>query len=312
MRILIALAMLTLSSLSAASDDAFKSIYMQFEATFKSRDADKVSKWLSENYELLQTMSFPGVGLVGGDKSSKKKILSYMHSGIRLDSYPPSKLSDIRVKIIKNNEFCGYSSVHIPNKSMGRNKDSEMAQDRKVCFRLEGGKYVVYKHTIETYMMDKSAENHSISDDIQALSQFSQEAQQAGNRLVGKGEKILPETHKALLNKSSNLKLIMQLVTVLGQIGDPRSIGPIIKAAKMHPDNPFIYQNALRSFAFMTPTRETDAFAEDQLINDRPRIMQRMALYYLAMHKDRRARKWVDKRKKPGQRAIFSNILKPD
>ena len=135
----------------------------------------------------------------------------------------------------------------------------------------------------------------SISDDIQALSEFGQEAQQAAWRLAEADTAILPEAHSVLLDNNSNLKLVIQLITVLGQIGDASSIGPIIQAAQKYPDNPFIHQNALQGFALMQQTPETYAFAAAQLNNDRPVIMQRTALWYFAKHKDQRARKWVNK-----------------
>ena len=135
----------------------------------------------------------------------------------------------------------------------------------------------------------------SVSEDIQILSQFSKEAQLAAYRLVEADTAILPEAHSVLLNDNSNLKLVIQLITVLGQIGDASSIGPIIQAAQKNPDNTFIYQNALLTFANIPQTQDTYNFAAAQLNNERPRIMQRTALWYFAKHKDVRAKKWVNK-----------------
>lgn len=148
---------------------------------------------------------------------------------------------------------------------------------------------------VSGFFFFSSAFAQSISDDIQALSEFSKEAQLAAYRLAEADITILAEAHSVLLDENSNVKLVMQLITVLGQIGDASSIDPIIQAAQKYPDNPFIHQNALQAFALMPQTQDTYNFAAAQLDNERPFIMQRTALWYFAKHKDVRAKKWLNK-----------------
>ena len=124
------------------------------------------------------------------------------------------------------------------------------------------------------------------SSDIQALTEYSREAQRAALRLVDRGTSILPEAHRLLQDKEPQPpKLLLQLVTVVGEIGHPASIVPLIAVARNHPDNTYINHNALLELARMPPTSDAVAFANEVLASSRTFHAKRTALYFFATHK---------------------------
>lgn len=124
-----------------------------------------------------------------------------------------------------------------------------------------------------------------IAADIQQLAEYSQEAKLAGLRLVDAGVAILPQAHAVLIDGNQPPKLLLQLATIVGEIGDPSSIGPLTTAARNHPENAYINHNALLGLARMSPTAEAIEFAEEVLTSDRPYHSKRTALYFFAAHK---------------------------
>lgn len=145
------------------------------------------------------------------------------------------------------------------------------------------------------FLLTSNSSLADISADIQALAQFSGDAKRAGYRLLNEGLAILPEAHSSITSSQSNLQQKMQLMTLLGEIGDASSVDYIITAAKQHPDNTYIQINALNALSILPQTPSSFNYAADHLRKPSSPQAQRSALWYFAKHKDSRALPWARK-----------------
>jgi len=136
----------------------------------------------------------------------------------------------------------------------------------------------------------------SIEEDIQALVQYSAEAQSAGQRLVEQGFDAISELHATLDTPSIPFEQKMQLIAVLGEMGYPESANLIIQTAKASSDNRYLYQVALLSLAKFKPTDTITSFVNQQLADtNRDALIQRSALTYYAQQPHPDANQWVEK-----------------
>jgi len=137
-----------------------------------------------------------------------------------------------------------------------------------------------------------------IEDDIQAMSRYGNVAQQAGQRLVERGVSALGYIHQALENPKS-FPQQMQLITVLGEIGDSESVELIIDTAE-HSNSQYVYQNALLSLPKFAQQDETIEFVNKQLANEKQHpLIQRSALTYYSQQPHQDAYQWVKKYNQP-------------
>jgi HEAT repeat protein len=133
-----------------------------------------------------------------------------------------------------------------------------------------------------------------IEDDIQAIAQYSSKAREAGQRLVERGIGALGHIHHALENPVS-FQQQMQLITVLGEIGDPDSVEIIIETTKKSKSR-YLYQNSLLALAKFEQQKETIDFVNKQLVNvNYDPLVQRSALTYYAQQPHQDAFNWVKK-----------------
>ena len=134
-----------------------------------------------------------------------------------------------------------------------------------------------------------------IEQDIQAMSNYGGAAQQAGERLVERGYDALNDLHAALLDPSATFPQKMQLITVLGEIGDSSSAEPIMQVAADMPDSKYLYQNTLLALSKLEPAQPVTDFVDQQLAqSDRDPLIQRTALAYYAHNPTVEASHWVD------------------
>ncbi|MFK5947220.1 MAG: hypothetical protein QM500_00430 [Methylococcales bacterium] len=137
-----------------------------------------------------------------------------------------------------------------------------------------------------------------IEQDIQAMSQYGNAAQQAGQRLVERGVSALGHIHQALENPQS-FPQQMQLITVLGEIGDSDSVNLIIDIAE-HSNSQYVYQNALLALPKFEQQDGTIEFVNKQLANEKQHpLIQRSALTYYSQQPHPDAHQWVTKYNQP-------------
>ncbi len=135
-----------------------------------------------------------------------------------------------------------------------------------------------------------------MEEDIQALSRFDQKAKIAGIRLIERGDEILSVAHGVLADANSPYPQRLQLLYVLGEIGNLDSVPEIIHAIEDFPNNRYLYQNALLALSNFEPTKEINAFVNRQLkVTKRDPIIQRSALNYYAKQPHDDADQWVEK-----------------
>jgi hypothetical protein len=134
----------------------------------------------------------------------------------------------------------------------------------------------------------------TIEADIQSLSGFGARAQAAGERLVERGQSILPAAHAALEDPATNMPLKMQLVTVLGEVGAAESADVLITVAETYKGDRYLYQNTLLALAKLPPDKNAAAFADRQLSQPKndPLIL-RSALWYHAQRPSANSAQWA-------------------
>lgn len=176
---------------------------------------------------------------------------------------------------------------------------AEKARAQQQRQRVKAEKYRQAQQQKMQALYDQHASPDGIRKDIQALSHFGSEARQAGYWLVRVGPAILPYAHKALHDPASNAKLKMQLMTVLGEIGDLSSTPHIIATAQTYQDNAYIYQNAFLALSKIPQTQQARAFADSLLSGNHSALSQRSALVWYAQHRDQSASHWARKYSEP-------------
>lgn len=134
-----------------------------------------------------------------------------------------------------------------------------------------------------------------IEQDIAALANYGNAARQAGARLVERGYDALNYLHTVLLDPNATFPQKMQLITVLGEIGETGSVEYILKVANESADNRYLYQNTLLALARFEQTDEVIEFVDKQLEQtNRDPLIQRSALAYYAQKPTIEATHWVD------------------
>jgi hypothetical protein len=196
--------------------------------------------------------------------------------------------------------------VRILNKRLGDESQSyktlmaEKAREQEQRQREKVEKFRQAQQQKMQALYDQHASQDGIRKDIQALGHFGSEAKQARYWLVRVGAAILPYAHKALQDPASNTKLKMQLMTVLGEIGDVSSTAPIIATAQSDQDNAYVYKNAFLALSKIPQSQQARAFADSMLTGDRAAKSQRSALVWYAQHRDPSASHWASKFSEPG------------
>ncbi len=117
--------------------------------------------------------------------------------------------------------------------------------------------------------------------------------------LIVAGKDILPYAHEILLDPEVSIRIKYRLIDVLGAIGDPRSIDPIIEVTRAHPEGG-LYKAAFLTLGQMQQTPDSVAFAAEQLQQEQLPRIQRSALVYFAVHRDIRALTWAEQYSGPG------------
>ncbi|GAA6186700.1 MULTISPECIES: hypothetical protein [Alteromonadaceae] len=140
--------LLIIVSCNALANDELKSIYFAFESDFMSNDAEKYSDWLTEQYEIVQTMHIPGMGK-DSRKVTGKQMIGLMKKMNKPNSTPRSTFENTSIRLIDNTGFCATSSTLTTTKVSG--KDYEEKETREVCFRKLDSDFKAIEHKIDVY-----------------------------------------------------------------------------------------------------------------------------------------------------------------
>lgn len=134
-----------------------------------------------------------------------------------------------------------------------------------------------------------------VEQDIQALANYGNAARIAGQRLVERGYDALNQLESALLNPNATFPQKMQLITVLGEIGETGSVDQILDVANESPNSRYLYQNTLLALAKFEQTEQITEFVDQQLAPAKgDPLIQRSALAYYAQQPAPQAVQWVE------------------
>lgn len=129
------------------------------------------------------------------------------------------------------------------------------------------------------------AENTSpegIVANLEALGTRGDQSKSAASWLIIAGADAVDPAHRALADSSTSDETRIALLQILGEIGDPRSVEPVIVFTRRNADNRTYLGAGLRALALMPPTVETFDFAGELLEEKRTPLMKQQALVYLA------------------------------
>ncbi len=142
------LSILIFVSCNAFSNEELKSIYLSFESDYMSNDSEKYSKWLTDQYEIVQTMHVPGLGS-DSRKVTGKQMIGFMKKMNKPNSTPRSTMENTSIRLTDNTGFCAMSSTVAETKVSG--KDFEEKETREVCFLKIVSDFKAIEHKIDVY-----------------------------------------------------------------------------------------------------------------------------------------------------------------
>ncbi len=129
--------------------------------------------------------------------------------------------------------------------------------------------------------LGRNSTREGIANNISGLTNSAGKNNTALQWLIIVGDAALPQLHAALQASSTTDAQRFRIMSILGEIGNASSTGPLISAAEKSVDGG-LYRPALFALALMPPTDEAVAFALAQLDPGLPQRQQTAALVYLA------------------------------
>lgn len=140
--------LLAIFSVSVFANDELKSVYLAFESDYMSNDATKYSRWLTDEYEIVQTMHVPGMGSDSRTVTGKQMV-GFMKNMNKPNSTPRSTLDNTVVRLTDNTGFCATSSTIVKTKVSGKNYEEK--ETREVCFLKINSDFKALEHKIDVY-----------------------------------------------------------------------------------------------------------------------------------------------------------------
>jgi HEAT repeat protein len=190
--------------------------------------------------------------------------------------------SSKRLNALIGNESALYTALR-------EKREADEIERKRERTRTEEARY-------RQHFEDQIKENMSlegIKKNIKNLSLHGSRSKNAAMWLVMTGPDILPYAHEVIRRSDTDMKVKRKLISILGAIGNARSIQPILDAVRSEPEN--AYKDVFLALSEMPMTKESFDFAISQLTEKSSVIAQRSALVYFAAHRDRRALNWAKK-----------------
>ena len=176
--------------------------------------------------------------------------------------------------------------------------------------QLMGTESLVYDELMERQRLDREAEAQrkreaeqarwlQVTDDNLSLEGIQRnldalEHRDSGSRtaaawLVIAGQQVLPSAHALLTDPASSAELKFSLLQVIGEIGDPSSILPVIQIIRTGSNAPGLVKASFQALALMPTSHDARDFVDELLGGDHSMIDRQQALVYLAAIKDPKA-----------------------
>lgn len=131
-------------------------------------------------------------------------------------------------------------------------------------------------------IVEENLSAEGILANVQALGERTTRSKMATSWLVIAGADAVDPIHDALADPTLSDGASIALLQVIGEIGDPRSVQPMIDFIRNHADNRTFLGGGLRALALMPTSPETLNFARELLEAGRSPLMRQQALVYLA------------------------------
>lgn len=138
-------------------------------------------------------------------------------------------------------------------------------------------------------VMDDNLSPEGIQRNLELLDSRGSGSRTAAAWLVIAGKQILPSAHPMLTDPASSAELKFSLLQVVGEIGDPSSIPPVIENIRLNLDTPGLVKAGFQALALMPPSGEALDLVDDLLGGDYSMIARQQALVYLAAIRDPKA-----------------------
>jgi len=122
--------------------------------------------------------------------------------------------------------------------------------------------------------------------DLERLERRDSDAGTAASWLVLAGDRILPYAHPKLLDPASSAELRFSLLQVVGEIGDPSSISPILEVIRLNLGTPGLLKAGFQALALTPPSDEARDLADELLQGNDSLAVRQQALVYLAAIRD--------------------------
>lgn len=176
--------------------------------------------------------------------------------------------------------------------------------------RLMGTESAVHLELMDRQRLDREAETQrkqeaedarwlAIRDDnlspegirrnLELLEHRDSGSRTAAAWLVTAGKQILPFAHPMLTDPASSAELKFSLLQVIGEIGDPSSVPPVVEVIRANLDNRALLKGGFQALALMPPSDEARPLVTDVLEDDRGVDARQQALVYLAAVRDPKA-----------------------
>jgi len=143
---------------------------------------------------------------------------------------------------------------------------------------------------------ERAERQKEIAADIAALSGSGSRQTSAALRLLERAPESLPALHRAVLSPDTHARDRGRVITLMLDLGDPRSVDVLLQAVRAHPREPGLRIETLRALGELPQTGASFEFARRTLgdAQEIPRV-KRQALMYFAMQRDERGREWAER-----------------
>ena len=131
-------------------------------------------------------------------------------------------------------------------------------------------------------IVEENLSTEGILVNVQAVGGRTDRSKMAASWLVIAGANALDPIHDALADSTLSDGARIALLQIVGEIGDSRSVQPMIRLIESNADNRTYLGGGLRALALMPTSPETLDFARTLLEAERSPLMRQQALVYLA------------------------------
>ena len=142
----LALSLFIVTNAYAEGDNEVQS-YLDYEKAYLNNDASKISKWLVDDFVIIETLHIPGYE-PDAMKTSKQKLLQGMR-GAGPSTFPRSSAETVKIEDKSEKGFCAESSTKTKTVVAGKNYLEK--EIRNVCFEEGKTNWLVTKHSIDVF-----------------------------------------------------------------------------------------------------------------------------------------------------------------